>query len=209
MRGATSVAANLLAWTVRGGSVAVSPFARLWRLACLRAVSTGSIPVTTQFDGPVYTAGRVRLSLGEHCRLGRGVFFETADVGSIRLGEHVRLNAACVIVSHRQVDIGDHSLFGEYVTIRDANHGTGSEALTRMQPHDAKLIRIGRDVWIGRGSVILPGVTIGDGAIVGANSVVTRDVSPMAIAAGAPARVLRARSPSGVERAPEPAGSPL
>ena len=52
---------------------------------------------------------------------------------------------------------------------------------------------IGNDVWIGHGAVILPGVTVGDGAVVGANAVVTKDVSPYAIVGGAPARVIRMR----------------
>jgi acetyltransferase-like isoleucine patch superfamily enzyme len=63
----------------------------------------------------------------------------------------------------------------------------------RYQPHTSKPILIGRDVWIGRGSCILPGVTIGEGAVIGANSVVTGDISDFAIAAGAPAKVIKMR----------------
>jgi acetyltransferase-like isoleucine patch superfamily enzyme len=166
---------------------------RLWRLASLRARAQGPIPVSTQFDGPIRTAGRPRLELGEHCRLGAAVFFETGGQGRIRLGRNVRVNAGSVIVSYSSVEIGDDCLIGEYVSIRDADHGSDVGTPMRLQAHRSEAIRIGRDVWIARGVVVLKGVTIGDGAIVAANSVVTRDVPPMAIVGGAPARIIKHR----------------
>src|SRR5690606_27441444 len=57
----------------------------------------------------------------------------------------------------------------------------------------AKRVVVGNDVWIGHGAVVMPGVTLGDGAVVGANAVVTHDVAPYTVVAGAPARPLRAR----------------
>jgi len=63
----------------------------------------------------------------------------------------------------------------------------------RYQPHTCEPILIGRDVWIGRGSCILPGITIGEGAVIGANSVVNKDVPAYAIAAGIPAKVIKMR----------------
>lgn len=62
----------------------------------------------------------------------------------------------------------------------------------------AKRVMIGNDVWIGHGAVVLPGVSIGDGAVVGANAVVTRDVAPFEIVAGTPARTLRRRFPDAI-----------
>jgi acetyltransferase-like isoleucine patch superfamily enzyme len=193
IRTAVSAAANLLIWPVRAGNVVAAPFVRLWRLVRLRSYVTGDIPVTTQFDGPVHAAGRVRLSLGEHCRLGRDVFFETVESGSIKLGAHVRINAGCVFVSYSRIEIGSHCLIGEYVSIRDADHGTEVGEFMRLQSHCFAPITIGGDVWVGRGAVILKGVTIGDGAVVAANSVVAKDIPSWAIVAGAPARVLRYR----------------
>jgi acetyltransferase-like isoleucine patch superfamily enzyme len=60
-------------------------------------------------------------------------------------------------------------------------------------------VAIGSDVWLGTGVVVLPGVSIGDGAVVGANSVVTRDVAPMTVVAGVPARFLKTRDGKGRE----------
>lgn len=175
-------------------SSAVSrPVLRLWRLAWLRSRADGNVPVSTQFDGPVYTAGRTRLELGEHCRLGRGTLFETCG-GRITLGSHVRINAGSLVVSYASVTIGNGCLIGEYVSIRDADHGTSPDAPIRSQDHVSAPIVIGDDVWIARGAVILKGVTIGNGAVIAANSVVNRDVEANSIVGGVPARLLRMRS---------------
>jgi acetyltransferase-like isoleucine patch superfamily enzyme len=102
-----------------------------------------------------------------------------------------------VIVSYEHISIGDHTLIGEYVSIRDANHGVEPGTPIREQPHAAEGIDIGRDVWIARGAVILKGVTIGDGAVIAANSVVTKDVEPMMIVGGIPAKPIRRRDEAG------------
>lgn len=187
-----SVIATVLRPAVVVCSALSGPVLRLWRLAWLRSRAKGVVPVTTQFDGSVHTAGKVRLDLGDQCRLGRGVFFETRG-GAIRLGSRVRVNAGCVLVSYASVTIGSDCLIGEYVSIRDADHGTEPGVPMRAQAHASAPIVIGDDVWIARGAVILKGVTIGSGAVVAANSVVNRDVAPNSIVGGVPARLLRTR----------------
>lgn len=183
---------DLLAALLRGVS-SLALLARLWRLISLRAQSSGDIPVHTQFDGPVTATGTGFLRLGAHCRLGRDVHFDTVTSGRITLGEHVRVNAGGVIAAADSVTIGDDTLIGEYVSIRDADHGLGTLTLMRSQPLYSEPISIGRNVWIGRGCCILKGVTIGDGAVIGANSIVTHDVPPNTIQAGVPAREIGKR----------------
>lgn len=172
---------------------------RLYELARLRAVARGPIPLSTQFDGTLRfppPPARLDLSLGDHCRFGDAVFMETVG-GSLSLGARVRVNLGCVLVSYSSISIGEDTLIGEYVSIRDADHGSHPDAgLIRVQPHVSAPIRVGRDVWIARGAVILKGVTIGDGAIIAANSVVNRDVPANAIVAGVPAKVIRHRGRS-------------
>lgn len=185
--------ANVMKPAATSVRVLLRPAVRLWRLASLRSQTRGSVPATTQFDGPVTGLGRGELWLGAHCRLGPDTHFDTADSGNITLGARVRINAGGVIVANVRISIGDDTLIGEHVSIRDANHGIASDRLIRTQPLVAAEIRIGRDVWIGRGVCVLKGVTIGDGAVVGANSVVTRDVPPYSIYAGAPARQIGRR----------------
>lgn len=167
---------------------------RLFRLARLRSSVTGHIPRTTQFDGRIRVLGRPRFEVGDYCRLGHNVFLETQEDGAIRLGTHVLLNTGCTVVSYSRITIGNDSLVGEYVTIRDANHGISPEGLIRLQPHDSSPIAIGNDVWIGAGATILRGVTIGDGAVVAANSVVTKNVPPMTVVAGSPAVPIKKRT---------------
>lgn len=171
---------------------------RLWMLAFLqnRIADRRLVPTSTRFDGRMAARAPLRLSLGEHCMIGRETYFETSENGQIRIGSHVRVNQGVHIVSYSMIEIGDYTLIGEYTSIRDADHGTKllSPAVPiRHQPHSSEPIRIGRDVWIARGACILKGVTIGDGAVIAANSVVTKDVPTMAIVAGVPAKVIKMR----------------
>lgn len=190
---AADLAASVLGGVCRAAAPPARAVLRLWRLARLRGQCSGGVPVSTQFDGPVQVAGRPRLHMGECCRLGQDVFFETCGAGEIQIGARTRINRGTLLVAHAGIVIGDDCLIGEYVSIRDADHGTVPGRPMRTQAHTAARITIGADVWIARGAVILKGVRIGDGAVVAANSVVTRDVAPGAIVAGVPARVLRQR----------------
>ncbi len=112
---------------------------------------------------------------------------------NISLGANVFLNFNCVILDVVAVTIGEGTQIGPAVQIYAADHPR--DAATR----DAGLefgrpIKIGRNVWIGGGAIILPGLTIGDDAVIGAGSVVTRDVAAGARVGGNPARPLGPRS---------------
>ena len=196
-RGAASFAAHVASGFLRVVYVGAASFQRFLFLSRLRASARGRIPVTTQFDGPARAVRGARVFLGEHCRLGRDVLFETPGEGRIDIGAHVRINQGTVIEAAAHVGIGDDCLIGEYVSIRDADHGMSADGPMRLQDQKTAPIVIGRDVWIGRGAAVLKGVTIGDGAVVGANSVVTKDIPPFAVAAGVPAWVIKMRSGPG------------
>ena len=86
-------------------------------------------------------------------------------------------------------------MVGEYASLRDANHTREPGTTLRDSPHIARPIVLGQEVWIGRGAVVLNGVTIGDHATIGANAVVTRDVAAGATVGGVPAKPLQKRSP--------------
>jgi len=112
------------------------------------------------------------------------------DYGSnILLGERVFFNFNCVVLDVAQVRIGDFTLFGPSVQIYTATHPMN--AAERRKRESAKPIEIGADVWVGGAAVINPGVKIGDRSVIGAGSVVTRDVPEGVFAAGNPCRVIR------------------
>ena len=107
------------------------------------------------------------------------------------LGDSSYLNFSCVILDNNEVRIGHHVMIGPAVQIYTAAHPV--EAATRIQGLEvAEPITIEDNVWIGGGAIILPGVTIGRNAVIGAGAVVTRNVPPDVVAAGNPARVIRA-----------------
>ena len=112
------------------------------------------------------------------------------DYGAnIELGERVFFNFNCVVLDVCPVRIGSFTLFGPGVQILTPLHPENA-AERRLHEH-GKPIEIGSDVWVGGGALILPGVTIGSRTIIGAGSVVTRDIPDDVFAAGNPCRVLR------------------
>jgi maltose O-acetyltransferase len=112
------------------------------------------------------------------------------DYGSnIELGERVFFNFNCVVLDVCRVRVGDFTLFGPAVQIYTAMHPW--DAQLRRREEFGKPVEIGADVWVGGGAIILPGVRIGSRAVVGAGSVVTRDVPEGVFAAGNPCRVIR------------------
>jgi maltose O-acetyltransferase len=112
------------------------------------------------------------------------------DYGSnIELGERVFFNFNCVVLDVCPVRIGSFTLFGPAVQIYTAMHPMDAEL--RRREEFGKPVEIGSDVWVGGGAIILPGVRIGSRAVVGAGSVVTRDVPEGVLAAGNPCRVIR------------------
>ena len=112
------------------------------------------------------------------------------DYGSnIELGERVFFNFNCVVLDVCHIRIGSFTLFGPAVQIYAATHPFDAEM--RRREELGKPVTIGADVWVGGGAIILPGVRVGSRAVIGAGSVVTRDVPDGVFAAGNPCRVIR------------------
>ena len=108
----------------------------------------------------------------------------------LRVGDKVSINAFVHIWAQGGVSIGDSTLIASHVAITSLTHDKDSAVYAESLV--AKPVAIGRNVWIGTHAVVLPGVTIGDGAVVAAGAVVTRDVSPGDVVAGVPAASVRA-----------------
>ena len=107
---------------------------------------------------------------------------------NISIGENVFINACCHFQDHGGVTLGDGCLIGHDVVFATLNHdfNPGNRAVMHPAP-----IVLGRNVWVGSHSTILQGVTVGEGAIIAAGSVVTKDVPPRTIVGGVPAKPIR------------------
>lgn len=135
------------------------------------------------------------VELGDRVLIEADVYLKiVADAATLRLGEHTFIGRGVEFDILSSVSVGSHSLVAPRCFITDHVHGIRPDLRIDQQPCEAQPVLIGSDVWLGAGTVVLPGVKIGDGAVVGANSVVTSDVAPYTVVAGAPARFLRNRT---------------
>ena len=164
-------------------------------------------PRFAKLDGqlrfPREIKGAKYISIGKGTRVLRGVILTAWDEYE---GKHfspsIVIGRACAIGEHSQItacnriEIGDNVLTGRYVYISDNSHGRTDGSDLETPPQNRELIskgpvKIGNNVWIGERACILAGVTICDGAIIGAGAVVTKDVPPFCVAAGVPAKVIK------------------
>jgi acetyltransferase-like isoleucine patch superfamily enzyme len=160
---------------LRGGRVRCGPGAR--------------IDSEAEFDGRS-SLGAGALVLG--CAVGRWTYF-----GERALAIYTDIGAFCSIAPHAVIGGGRHPTRGRVTTsplfYSTIHNPWGSFAGSVPRDDELPRTHVGNDVWIGYSAVVLPGVRVGDGAVVGAGAVVTRDVEPYAVVAGVPARKLRSR----------------
>lgn len=143
---------------------------------------------------------QIFLRCGCHFVVRRNAFFGSGC--DIEIGDRSEIGLNAFL--NRDVKIGREVLMGQNVTILTTNHEfEDPDTPIHYQGTRARRpVRIGDDVWIGANSILLPGVTVGDRAVIGAGSVVTRDVPALAIVAGNPAHVIRLRGSRFVPGAP-------
>jgi acetyltransferase-like isoleucine patch superfamily enzyme len=155
------------------------------------------LPKTTILEpqAVIYVGAEASLELGEMNILYPHVSIRI-DRGWMKTGDEVSFGPGVIIYEPRGgLEIGDCCMIAGGVAICGTDHGAERLDLPmRRQPTRAGKIVIEEDVWIGMRAVIMPGVTVGTGSIIGAGSVVTRDIPPFSIAWGAPCEVQRART---------------
>jgi acetyltransferase-like isoleucine patch superfamily enzyme len=143
----------------------------------------------------VAPGGKNSVTVGDDSGIYHGSFFELGPAAHVTIGRFCTVVGA-IIRAEREVSIGDYVFVAHEVVITDCEHA--ARACPRSSEHrlppagcEPRAVRIGNDVWIGMRAVILAGVTIGDGAVIGAGAVVKQDVPPYCTASGNPARIVR------------------
>jgi len=160
----------------------------------MHEVSQDALRITGELNGGYHDPARVRELLsqltGKDVDESVTVFPPfSADFGkNITLGRRVFINSGCRFQDQGGVVVGDDCLIGHNVVFATLNHDL--DPSRRADMHPSRIV-VGRNVWLGANVTVLPGVTIGDNAVVGAASVVTRDVPENVIVVGSPARVVR------------------
>ncbi|HSH88949.1 MAG TPA: acyltransferase [Ramlibacter sp.] len=163
--------------------------AQLWRLRGARLGAKTQVGVRCVIEQPW------RLASGERVRIEHGAYIKLVGAqASVTLGDATFIGCGCELDISQALTIGSHVLIAPGCFITDHGHRHAAGVHIDAQGVDARPVRIGNDVWLGARVVVLPGVTIGDGAIVGAGAVVTRDVAPGAVVAGVPAVPIGRRS---------------
>lgn len=175
---------------VAKGGLLVNPDVRLF----MHEMSEDARRVTFKLNRTYNSPSQVRLLLSrligapvdESVRVFPPLY---SDFGkNIHLGRGVFINAGCHFQDHGGVTLGDDCQIGHNIVFATLNHGLSPDSRTVV--HAAPII-LGRGVWVGSNSTILPGVTIGDYAVVAAGAVVTKSVAPRTLVGGVPARVIR------------------
>lgn len=160
----------------------------------MHRASQDALRVTAELNGSYHEPARVLELLAQ--LTGKPVLETVAlfppfysDFGkNITLGERIFINSGCKFQDQGGVSIGDDSLIGHNALLATLNHDM--DPSRRADMHPAPIV-IGKRVWLGSNVTVLPGVTIGDGAVVAAASVVTKDVPANSVVVGSPAKVVR------------------
>jgi acetyltransferase-like isoleucine patch superfamily enzyme len=135
------------------------------------------------------------LCIGSRATIEDDVYFKiVADRARLDIGKYTFIGKGCEFDVLESVAIGDNTLIAPGCFITDHDHGTDMQTNIDTQPCVAAPVSIGKDVWLGAKCIILPGITVANGAVVGANAVVTKNVAEMDIVAGVPARKIGSRS---------------
>lgn len=157
------------------------------RIACRHTLQklNNSIPGTAEW----------RSAINELLPEGNRAYLEPpfrCDYGSnILVGKNFYANFNCVILDVNRVEIGDNVMFAPNVQIYTASHPIDAKQRVEDEIEFGYPIKIGDNVWLGGGVIVCPGVTIGENTVIGAGSVVTKDIPANVVAAGNPCRVIR------------------
>ena len=163
-------------------------------------------------DGPVFFGKRLQLQIAKRATVRFGRFSWIGDgtkirchEGVVEIGEKTVIGQECTISAYKRVRIGEQCVIADRAMFIDFDHGVVEvERPIRLQGIYKRDCIVGSNVWIGYGACLLRGIRVGDNAIVGTNSVVTKDVPANAVVGGVPAKVIRMREAPKELRWPDP-----
>jgi acetyltransferase-like isoleucine patch superfamily enzyme len=135
---------------------------------------------------------KAKMNVGKHVSIKRGL--RARKPANITLGDYVSIGCNVILQAHAPIYIGDFTKISPGVIIVTASHDVSKRDFSRVRTTSP--VNIGRNCWLGAGAIVLPGVTIGDGTVVGAGSVVTRDLPKDMICVGVPSKPLKPRPKS-------------
>jgi acetyltransferase-like isoleucine patch superfamily enzyme len=161
--------------------------------------SFASLGARTRLSMPIQLVGAERIAIGSRVYFGPGCWLLTHEPeGRLEVGDDTSIAGYCVLSAAVSVRIGRSVLFARNVYIADHRHGFELDDTPIIdQPlQEIRPVVVEDGAWLGQNVVLLPGVTVGRGAVVGANSVIREDVPPRSVVAGAPGRVVRRLSGS-------------
>jgi acetyltransferase-like isoleucine patch superfamily enzyme len=134
------------------------------------------------------------VGIGDQTVIGAFSSISTMPSARVTIGNDVLVNVFSVLGASQSLEIKDHCIFAAYVQITDASHGIADiNTLTKHAVPESSPVVIEKNVWLGSAAMVMKGVTIGEGAVIGAKALVTQSIPPFAIAYGIPARVARIR----------------
>lgn len=147
-----------------------------------------------------YSVISPKAKVWEHCKVFHSSLADYSYVGKHSSLVHAEVGKFCSIASDALIGMGTHTLnkISTSSVFTEAKNGTGQKWVSKTEVEPFRKVKVGNDVWIGTRAMVMGGVTIGDGAVVGAGAVVTKDVPPFAIVGGVPAKIIRYRLPEEV-----------
>lgn len=159
------------------------------QLQCLDRLYDFNMTRPTELDRRQSLMKQMFAEIGENCYI-EPPFHSNWGGHHVHFGNNIYANFNLTMVDDTDIFVGDYTMFGPNVTVATAGHPILPELREMIYQYNVP-VHIGRNCWLGAGVIVLPGVTIGDNTVVGAGSVVTKDLPPNVVAVGNPCRVLR------------------
>lgn len=160
-----------------------------WQTKCLDRLYEFNATRPTEGEKRNQMLKEMFAEIGEGCYI-EPPFYANFGGAHIHFGNHIYCNFGTTMVDDTHIYVGDYTMFGPNVTVATAGHPILPELREKVYQYNAP-VHIGRNCWLGAGVIIVPGITIGDNVVVGAGSVVTKDLPSNVVAVGNPCKVLR------------------